>query len=213
MKTILIIISMTGVLQLWGGTPGTGVDPSANSYALVRSDQNISIYSKWIPLNEKVSTRKVKAVFSCAANVDEVLALVMNDAAVTRWMSNVAAFNRVKEVNDHEWYAYIRYGLPWPLSDQDCVLKYRIESPGDGRSARVLVEGMPVYMPAREGVSRISHLECEWLIYQADDNRVLIEYTQYSKQPPKFSRKITDPLVQKALIRSLAAFRAIVEQN
>jgi hypothetical protein len=155
----------------------------------------------------------VKAVFSCSAEVDEVLALVANDAAVTKWMSNVAEFNRLKSVNDREWYSYIRYGLPWPLSDQDCIVRYTVERSAEGKSAHVFVEGLPVYLPANEGVNRISHLECEWLIYQTADNRVLIEYSQYSKQPPKFPRKITDPLVQKALIRSLAAFRSIVEQE
>ena len=213
MKTILFIICVTGLMPLMAGTPGSGVNPASNTYTLVRSDQNISIYTKWIPLNETISTRKVKAVFSCSAGVDDVVALVANDAAVTRWMSNVAAFSRLKNVSDREWYSYIRYGLPWPLSDQDCIVRYTVERSPEGKSARIFVEGMPVYLPANEGVSRISHLECEWVIYKTGDNRVLIEYSQYSKQPPKFPRKITDPLVQKALIRSLASFRSIVEQE
>lgn len=204
---------MAGLGPLMAGTPEHGTDPAMNTYTLVRSDQNISIYTKWIPLNSTVSTRKVKAVFSCQAEVNEVLALVVNDAAVTRWMSNVDEFSRVKNVSEREWYCYIRYGLPWPISDQDCVLHYETERSADGRSARVLVEGMPVYIPAKQGVSRISHLECEWIISRTGDHRVLVEYTQYSKQPPKCSRKLTDPLVQKAMIRSLAAFRDIVEQN
>lgn len=203
---------MTGLVPLMAGTPEPGMDPAANTYTLVRSDQNISIYTKWVPLNASVSTRKVKAVFSCTASMEEVLALVTNDAAVTRWMSNVDDFSRLKKVSDREWYCYIRYGLPWPLSDQDCILKYVVDSSPDGRSARVIVEGMPQYLPVKDGVNRISHLECEWIIYRTDDHRVLVEYTQYSKQPAKFPRKITDPLVQKAMIKSFASFRSIVEQ-
>lgn len=213
MKTILFILSMTMPLFLAAGTPVPGTDPAMDAYTLVRSDQNIAVYTKWIPLNATISTRKVKAVFSCSADVEDVVALVTNDAAVTQWMSNVEAFNRLRNVSGREWYSYIRYGLPWPLSDQDCVLRYEMEKSADGKSARVFVEGMPLYIPANEGVNRISHLECEWMIYRTGDHHVLVEYTQYSKQPPKFSRKLTDPLVQKALIRSLAAFRTIVEQK
>lgn len=213
MKTILFIISMTGFMTLVAGTPGSGSIPAANTYTLVRSDLNISIYAKWIPLNETTSTRKVKAVFSCSAGVDEVVSLISNDAAVTRWMSNVAAFDRLKSVSSNEWFSYLRYGLPWPLSDQDCIVHYVVEKSDGGQSARVLVTGIPDYLPPRDGASRISHLECEWVVSKTADNRVVIEYSQYSKQPPKFPRKITDPLVQKALIRSLASFREIVEKD
>src|SRR5512133_2015643 len=134
MKTILFIICVTGLMPLMAGTPGSGVNPASNAYTLVRSDQNISIYTKWIPLNETISTRKVKAVFSCSAGVDDVVALVANDAAVTRWMSNVATFSRLKNVSDREWYSYIRYGLPWPLSDQDCIVRYTVERSPEGKS-------------------------------------------------------------------------------
>jgi hypothetical protein len=213
MKTILFIICMSGFITLVAGTPGSGADPAASTYTLVRSDQNISVYAKWIPLNETVSTRKVKAVFSCSAEVNDVIRLISDDAAVTQWMSNVADFNRLKSVSAGEWFSYLRYGLPWPLSDQDCIVHYVVEEMEGGKSARVLVTGIPDYIPVNSGISRISHLECEWLIHKTGDNRVVIEYSQYSKQPPKFPRKITDPLVQKALIRSLAAFRAIVEKQ
>ena len=204
---------MTGMIPLFAGEPGSEKAPAAGAFTLVKTDQNISVYSKWIPLSETVSTRKVKAVFSCNAEVEEVVSLIKTDAAFVKWMSGVSEYTRLKTEGDNTWYSYIRYGLPWPLADQDCVVRYEVMRTTDGRTASVIVTGAPDYIAASDGVTRIPHLECEWVIRKTGDHRLVIEFSQYSKQEPKFPRWVTDPIIQKSLIKSCVAFRGLLEQS
>jgi hypothetical protein len=204
---------MTGLVPSFAGEPGSEKTAASGAYALVRTDQNISIYSKWVPLNETVSTRKVKAVFSCNAEVEDVVELLRSDGDMTKWMSGVSSYSRLKTNDPHSWYSYIRYGLPWPLADQDCVVRYEVEDFEDGKMTKILVTGLPDYVKAKDGVTRIPHLECEWVIRKTGENRLVIEFSQYSKQIPKFPRWITDPIIQKALIKSIVAFKGLLGNN
>lgn len=213
MKTLLFIICMTGLVPLFAGEPGSEKKPAKDVYTLVMTDQNISIYSKWIPLNETVSTRKVKAVFSCNAEVDEVVEFIRSDGNFIKWMSGVSVYNRLKTLDNLTWYAYIRYGLTWPLTDQDCIVLYEVEEAEDGGMARILVTGIPDYLSVKDGVTRIPHMECEWVIRKTGENRLVIEYSQYSRQEAKFPRWIADPIIQKALIKSFTAFKELLENN
>jgi hypothetical protein len=211
---MIFILCMTGLSSLlYAGEPGPEKAASTGAYTLVKTDQNISIYTKWIPMNETVSTRKVKAVFSVNAGIDEVLTLIARDGSYVKWMSGVSEYTRVKSVDAAHWYSYIKYGLPWPLADQDCIIKYEVERSGDGKTAHVMVTGQPDYVPVKSKVTRIPHLECEWVIRQTGDGRVAIEFSQYSKQAPKFPRWVTDPIIQKTLIKTIVAFKSELENS
>jgi hypothetical protein len=211
--TALFLIMLSGLIsaKAIGGSPENVL--STGRYTVVRGDQNIILYSRWVEVSSSVKTRQVKAVFTCRADPEEAVALLRDDHSYTSWMNGTRDFSRMKTVNNQNWYSYVRYALPWPLNDMDCVLKYRVEEFPEGTGMRIFITGNPDYIAPVDGVNRIPHLEVEWIIKRTTKGTISVEYSQFSKQPSKFPHWIIDPIVQKNLIKSLDSFRGIVEKQ
>jgi hypothetical protein len=184
-------------------------DKSAN-FTLVRSDENISIYTRWIPATETRMTRQIKAEFVIDCSIDNIISVLKDEKSYTQWMKATKTYYRLKTINDNQWLAYIQFSIPWPLNNQDCILKYEVHQNEDKSQTEITLQGEPDFLKSYEGVERISHMEGSWIITRIDGGKSLVEYYMYSKQAPKFPTWITDPLIQKNLLKTMNALREVV---
>ncbi|NJO69436.1 MAG: hypothetical protein HC830_09305, partial [Bacteroidetes bacterium] len=107
----------------------------------------------------------------------------------------------------------IQYDIPWPLSNQDCIVKYELLQTSSEKVFHVQMKGIPDYIPAKDGITRIDHLLGSWVITTSSSNTCKVSYTIMSGQPPKFPRWITDPIIQSNLVNTMDAFRNIAAQK
>jgi hypothetical protein len=187
-------------------------DKSAN-FTLVRSDENISIYTRWIPATETRLTRQIKAEFIIDSPADKIVSVLRDEKSYLLWMKSTKSYYRLKTVNDNQWFAYIQFSIPWPLNNQDCILKYEVHESLEALRTEIYLVGEPDFLKTYEGVERISHMEGSWIITQIDSGKSRVEYYMYSKQAPKFPTWITDPIIQKNLLKTMNAFRDLVNNN
>jgi len=187
-------------------------DKSAN-FTLVRRDENISIYTRWIPATETRLTRQIKAEFIIDSPADKIVSVLRDEKSYLLWMKSTKTYYRLKTVNDNQWFAYIQFSIPWPLNNQDCILKYEVHESLEALRTEIYLVGEPDFLKTYEGVERISHMEGSWIITQIDSGKSRVEYYMYSKQAPKFPTWITDPLIQKNLLKTMNAFRDLVNNN
>jgi hypothetical protein len=193
--------------------PGFAFDPHTGkttsvlpAFTLVKSENNINIYTRWLPVDEDHSARQVKVLFSVDAPVEQVLSTLTDDTAFTCWMKGTNQYHRVSTTDSCNWLSYVRFSVPWPFDDQDCVIRYAVMH-SDASYAEVLLAGEPGYLPPVEGISRISHMEGSWKLVSASPGKTLVEYVIFSKQPSSFPRWITDPIIQNNMIGTMTAFR------
>jgi hypothetical protein len=199
MKSTVVLCS--GLLLLTVNFNDTGKESS--SFELVRAEGNISIYSRWLNADESCKTRQLKAVFIVNAPSQKVIDMLTNERACIGWMRSTKDYYRLKTEKEMIWYSYIQFSVPWPLNNQDCILKYNLIQ--DTVKSQVLIHFVndnELIGPV-EGVNRITHLEGSWILSETNDSSTLIEYYVYSKQPPKFPSWITDPIIQKNLLKTM----------
>ncbi len=182
-------------------------------FTLVRSDEYISIYTRWIPVTETRSTRQLKAEFVIDCPAEKVVSVLRDEKSYTKWMKATKTYYRLKTVNENQWYSYVQFSIPWPLNNQDCILKYEVQESADPSKTEITIAGEPGFLQTYEGVERISHMEGSWVITQIGPGKSHVEYLVYSKQAPKFPTWITDPLIQKNLLKTMNAFRDIVKNS
>jgi hypothetical protein len=192
-------------------------DPALNEidskFVLVRSDECISIYTRWIPVTVTRQTRQLKAEFIIDCPAEKIISVLRDEKSYTKWMKSTKSYYRLKTINENQWFSYVQFSIPWPLNNQDCVLKYEIQETNDSLKTEITLEGVPEFLKTYEGVERISHIEGLWVITQTGHNKSLVEYLVYSKQASKFPTWITDPLIQKNLLKTMIAFRDIVKNS
>lgn len=214
-KTTTLLILLTFLLTSgFRKMSENSSSPDKNSkFTLVRSDENISIYTRWIPATKTRMTREIKAEFIIDSPVNEIVSVLKDEKLYTQWMKSTKSYYRLKTTDENNWYAYIQFSIPWPLNNQDCILKYRVHENEDSSKTEIKLLGEPGFLKTYEGIERISHMEGSWIITRIDSQKSLVEYYMYSNQAPKFPTWITDPLIQKNLLKTMNALRDLIMNN
>jgi hypothetical protein len=214
---VLLVFLMVSGFKKEAGNNLFSNDPSAfeadTKFNLVRRDDNISIFTRLIRVTETRSTRQLKAEFVIDCPAEKVVSVLRDEKSYIKWMKAAKTYYRIKTINENQWYSYVQFSIPWPLNNQDCILKYEVHECSDPLKTEITLEGEPGFLQTYEGIERISHMEGSWIITQIDSRRSRVEYYMYSKQAPKFPTWITDPLIQKNLLKTMNAFRDIVKNS
>lgn len=206
---ILVILSWDHAIS--GNSAGNESNPNETGFALVKDASGVSIYTRWIPVTETRSARQIKAVIVMDGTVASVLSVLRDDRSFTKWMNGTKDYYRIKTLDSASWYSYVQFQIPWPLNNQDCIIKYNVtEDPSAGKTILSL-KATPSFLKSFDGVKRIPHMEGSWVITNLGNNKVMVEYTMFSNQKPSFPRWITDPIIQNNLLKTMEAFRNSVK--
>ena len=182
-------------------------------FTLVKDVSGIRIFTRWIPVTESRSARQIKAVLVMDGTVAAVLSVLSDDKSFTKWMNATKDYYRVRTIDSRQWYSYVQFSVPWPLNNQDCIIKYELtEDPAAGKTF-ISLTGMPSLLRPFEGVKRIPHMEGSWIITDLGKNKVMVEYIMFSNQKPSFPRWITDPIIQNNLLKTMEAFLGTIKQQ
>ncbi|MFH1296571.1 MAG: hypothetical protein ABIJ04_04775 [Bacteroidota bacterium] len=219
MKTnnLLLMMLLLSTL-LWNNATGKNVAEKVDNdndpgFVLVKDVSGIQIFTRWIPVTESRSARQIKSELVMKGTIATVLSVLRNDRSFTKWMNGTKDYYRVKTIDSSQWYSYVQFSIPWPLNNQDCIIKYEVSEDPPGGKTMIRLTGTPSYIRHFEGVTRIPHMEGSWIITNLGHNKVKVEYSMFSNQKPSFPRWITDPIIQNNLLKTMAAFHDEVKKT
>jgi hypothetical protein len=184
-------------------SPRKANDSGNEKFKFIKEVDGVKISSRWITSSSNRETREIKAEFYVTANPEVVLSLIKDADLAKKWMKSLSEFSVLKHESENTWVAYIQYNIPWPLNNQDCIIRYNCIKGNDGNHFELKLTGVPSYVPTRTGVERITHLSGRWKVTSGPDSNYKVEYTVYSEQKPVFPRWITDPIIQNNLIDNM----------
>ncbi len=176
---LLVFLMNTGFkekTEIMIPSENSGVAETDSQFTLVRSDEHISIFSRRIPVNSDRSTRQLKALFLVESPAENVLNVLRDEKSYTNWMKATKTCFRLKTIDTNCWYSYVQFSIPWPLNNQDCILKYNISTNQELATTSVNIISEPDYLGTYKGVERISHMEGEWILTQLDQGKTRVEY-------------------------------------
>jgi hypothetical protein len=183
-------------------------------FTLVKEKDHIRIYERWIhfpKVTPPVEAREVKSVFSARATLSDALALLRDESRIQQWQSHVAKF-KVYPKNDSLWYEYSYHDIPWPVSDQDHFLVYRIEKQIPGQEIFVTFESIvnDKLAPVNEDADRMT-LAGSWTFLAKKDS-VEITYRILS-MPSSIPRIFTDPVIRNNMLSTAKAYVDILDEK
>jgi hypothetical protein len=206
---------MLSVIFISFSSTGSGLDihhslTDTSTFVLVRQTDGIYLYERWYALTPDVRAREIKATFRIRATPDAAVALIKDASRGKQWNKNTCTY-KIVSMEANSWTSYIQYDLPWPVSNQDCVLQYDHRVASDTIS--IIFRGIshPLF-PEKNRIQRIHELRGKWLFVRTG-NEYHVEYfitTTPSKTLPGW---VTDPIIRNNLLETLLAFRSIVEES
>jgi hypothetical protein len=196
-----------------GSTPVLAQTGTHDGFELVRDEDNIVVYERWVTFpksNPAVTAREVKSEFYIRANIHDALSLMRDESKIGDWQKHVSEF-KIYPRTDSVWYEYSYHDIPWPVSDQDHFLQYTIEDPVEDDGIFLTFETIhnEELAPERKNVSRMT-LAGSWYFQTRPDGKMKVTYRILS-MPGNLPRFITDPVIRNNLLSTVKSYIKILE--
>ncbi|HEX6892280.1 MAG TPA: hypothetical protein VF141_16350 [Chryseolinea sp.] len=187
-----------------------------DEFTLVKKEGSVCLYERWMTYpssNPPVKSREVKGVFYFNNTVNEGLRLVRDDKRAQLWQSSIAEFKVYPSRDTSTWHEYSYHDIPWPMSDQDHFMEYKVAPYHGGKVLTISFESRvnKALAPEREGVNRI-HLSGSWTMEQISPTKVKVTYKVLSK-PVGIPRLFADPFIRGNFVTSFQDFIAVLEKT
>ena len=93
MKTAISILLMWAITSAYASdplikNPVPGSPKGATGFKLVKQRNDISIFTRWIPVDENRSARQVKVEFTINAPADSALSVILDDDSFPKWITD-----------------------------------------------------------------------------------------------------------------------------
>jgi len=186
-----------------------------DGFTLVKREGSVSIYEKWVNYpgaNPPVKSREMKAEFYYHNSIYAGLRLLRNESMITKWQGHVSEFKIYPQRDTATWHEYSYHDIPWPVSDQDHFMEYKISVHRPGMlvvSFRSKVNN--TLAPLRKGASRMI-LNGTWTLEEIAPGKVKATYLVLSK-PADIPRIFTDPVVRNNIVTTMQQFISILEKK
>ncbi|SEW42987.1 START domain-containing protein [Chitinophaga arvensicola] len=183
-----------------------------SEFKLVKQDNAISLYERWIPGAGGENVREIKAVFLVRCAVPAVVGLFKDQAHGRDWNTNASEYKIVPAPDPLHWITYIRYDIPWPVDDQDCCLLYRLRETNG--SAEVVFESInDQRFPLYNKTTRITGTRGKWIMEPTPGGPLRITYIVTTDRSRKIPRWVSDPIIHDNLFRTMTKFKGLLENK
>ncbi len=185
---------------------GQSADPEG--FVLVRNEPPIEMHERWVPYPGKTPTiisRELKTEFVVRASIPKIMQVLRDEAAIQTWQPHVSEFRIHARPDTMMWDEYSRHDLPWPVSDQDSFMEYRVTEIRPGQEYLIVFQSRidPKLAPVQKDANRIE-LHGSWHIEQLSPEEVRVSYRVQSV-PGAIPRMIADPVIRGNLVSSMTA--------
>jgi hypothetical protein len=203
---LFVIIVISTAVSAPVNRPFSDGDTSEDEFVLVKKGSGILLYEKWNTIgNEKA--REIKAVFEVDSEFHSILSLLQHEPSGTKWNKNTETY-KIKQEKDH-WICYIVYDLPWPASDQDCVLKFTEVATENSITLQFHSVDHAAF-PKDNSLSRIEDITGKWVLNKSQKG-IDVEYYISTKPSKSMPRWITDPIIRGNMLKGMAEFKRLLE--
>ena len=190
------------------------VDPEG--FELLRKEERIAIYERWVfyPGSQPpVKAREVKGEFRINSTIFEILSIIKDENKIQRWQKHVSKFKVYPQPDTTYWLEYSYHDIPWPVSDQDHFLEYRLTEKKSGEVFFITFQSQVNnrLAPVDEDVTRMQ-LTGSWELIQLSPKEVKVIYRIYS-MPIGIPRIFTDPVIRSNLMSTIKALTKLAEEN
>jgi hypothetical protein len=187
-----------------------------DDFVLIKNDGPISIYERWIvfPGSEpSVTAREVKGEFTFNNSIYAALNLIKSEEKIKQWQHHVSHFKVYPQKDTSTWLEYSYHDIPWPVSDQDHFLEYKLyeKKPGQELLITFVTKTNEKLAPIKGGVTRMT-LSGSWKLEQLTSQKTKATYCIRS-MPIGIPRFFTDPVIHRNIMITIREFIALMNNE
>lgn len=187
--------------------------PKETSWELVDQDEKITIYERWVSLEDGRKTRERKGVFYVDSEVEEVVPFVSSAAGIKNWMKGVEESEELSISNNNSKFVYLYFDAPWPFKNRDLVTRISTIQNCETPCVEVFFSAKSDFIPKKEDVIRLKSYEAHWQINKATNGKTQVSFSALSDTPPVAPKWIQDPVTAKMFKDNLMNLMELLTLN
>jgi len=200
---VLVAISFPGLCQTNGD----------QGFVLVKSEPPFEVHERWVEFPGKkpvVTSRELKTEFTVNASISKIIGIIKDESRVKAWQGHVSKYKLYLKADTTVWEEYSCHDIPWPLSDQDSFMEYKLTEVTPEKEyiinfkSRVDKKIAPEY----ENINRIE-LIGSWKFVWVSPNVVRVTYRVQSVPKTHIPRMIVDPVIRNNLVETVKSLAEI----
>lgn len=208
MKKNLLLPMIVLILLLVQSFQLQAVDFSTLDWTLSEQKDNVTVYTRGVAGNEHA--RAIKAITYVEQSPASVLALVMDYPAAPRWRRQIKTMEKIKVLDENNWYIRTVADLPWPLSDRVSILKCRVERLPETQAVAYHFSTAPEMMSKDEMEDESIEGVYEFVVTKDGSTRVTFEMTIVS--PVKVPDWLINSMMGASFIDQMVLLRDVVAE-
>jgi hypothetical protein len=210
MRRLIIILAALFQLALNDLTAQPKKD--TDGFEVVRQDERITLFERWTLFpGTSTNARQVKGVFEIAAPLSEAYNTIRSEEKIKAWQENIIEYKFIPKT-DTTWTIYSRAEIPWPLENQDYLLRYSLREKSEKRIILLFDHCTDVNLaPINKDADR-TPTTGTWIMEKISDQKTKVTYIVTS-MPVDYPRFITDRLVRNHLMSTMNKLIAVAEKK
>lgn len=200
-KSLVALVTILAIsITAFAGTP-------LGEFKMLKTRNGIDLYYRWMRMSDNNKVRQMKAVVEFNGDAQDVMDLLKDEGSAAGWIPSAEEFRNLTTVNGPEWASYIRFAVPWPFADQDCILEFK-ESKGPDGETVIDFRTSPDYLEKYDGISRMKDISGSFVIREQANGHSIMECYFVSEKASKLPRCITEPIVTGSLLSLMEALKS-----
>jgi hypothetical protein len=141
---------------------------------LKKDQDGIKVYSC---STDQSKFKSIKASFEVNATARQLAAMVMDIAGYNDWQYKTINAKILKTISKQELIYYVEIVAPWPVSNRDVIVHLKIEQDPTTKKMVFTANGMPDYIPEKEGITRVPMSKSTWVVVPLSADKMRVEYS------------------------------------
>ncbi len=176
----------------------------------IAKDKNgIRIYNRSV---EGSSFNPYRGVMVVESNLSALTALVADAENYPNWVDTCRTGKTLRKIDDAKSIIYTVNEAPWPVSDRDSIVETVIVQNPETKVVHIHLEGLPDYLPRKEGFVRVEKVEGFWRFTPMENDQVEVVYQVHTEPGGKLPSWLINSLILNQPYRTLEKMREIVQK-
>lgn len=135
-----------------------------NPWEFEQESEGIKAYSR---LKANTSYYEFKTVTEMNSSAKRIVNILTDIDGFENWLTNTTKSKVLEKQASNVWIGYTVTSTPWPLSSRDLVFKME-QVKINSNTFRLILTGMPDYIPLESDYVRLKDYEAEWIISETN---------------------------------------------
>lgn len=180
---------------------------SQTDWKLAKNSDGIKVYTR---TPEGSAIKEFKATVSIKASAVDVAQVVVDVQNYPEWYPDVMGAKVLEKVSKYEIIAYYRIDIPWPATDRDAVVTFKLHMDESKKNIKVYAKSKNNYKEEFYGVVRLKDADGVWS-FKEHDGVTDVVYQMKADPGGNMPTWIINMFIEDGPHKTLKALRSRVE--